>query len=169
MAYIRIGRIVNTHGIKGEVRIQSESDFDEIRYQKGNTVYLHTADGYLPFEVASFRFHKNFVLVSFRDHADINLVEQYKGCGVYIDEKDRQKLPEGEYYRDQLEGLKAFDEEGSELGEVIAVEETLGAQNNLRIRLTDGREVLVPNIPAFIRNVDLENGTVTVHRMEGLL
>lgn len=169
MAYIRIGKIVNTHGIKGELKIASESDFDDIRYRKGNTVYLETEDGYVPFEVASFRIHKGFPLVSFRGLADINAVEQYKGLPVYIDEKDRQELPEGEYYRDQLTGLQAVDEDGTAIGEVTAVEETMGAQNNLRIRSAEGKEYLVPNVPAFIAKVDLEEGIIVIRRIEGLL
>ncbi len=169
MAYIRIGRIINTHGIKGELKIASESDFDEIRYQKGNTVWLHIDGKYEPFEVASFRMHKGFPLVSFKGLADINAVEQYKGMPVYIDEKDRQELPEGEYYRDQLTGLQAVDEEGQAIGEVIAVEETMGAQNNLRIRSSEGTEFLVPNVPAFVRKVDLAAGIIVIRRIEGLL
>lgn len=169
MAYIRIGKIVNTHGIKGEVKIASESDFDEVRYQKGNTVWLHIDGRYEPFEVASFRMHKGFPLVTFAGLNDINAVEQYKGQPVYIDEKDRQELPEGEYYRNQLTGLQAVDEEGTVIGKVTAVEETMGAQNNLRIRSEEGREYLVPNVPAFVVRVNLDEGIIVIRRIEGLL
>lgn len=169
MAYIRIGRIVNTHGIRGELKISSESDFDELRYKKGNTVYLKVKEGYVPFTVASFRLHKGFPLISFAGLGNINLVEQYKGMPVYIDAKDRQPLPEGEYYRDQLIGLKALDQDGELLGEVTAVEETAGAQNNLRIRTPDEKEFLVPNVAAFVTGVDLQKGEIRIRRIEGLL
>ena len=168
MAYIRIGKVVNTHGLKGELKISSESDFDDIRYKKGNTVYLRTEEGYVPFEVATFRLHKGFPLVSFKDFQDINLVEKFKNCIVYIDEKDRQKLPEGEYYRDQLTGLDAEYEDGEPLGKVISVEETVGAQNNLRIQLKDGREILVPNVKAFVVKVDLDEKKIRIRRIGGL-
>ena len=169
MNYIRIGTVINTHGLKGELKISSESDFDDIRYKKGNTVYLECEAGMKPFQVQTYRVHKGFPLVSFTDHTDINLVEQYKGCGVYIDAKDRQDLPEGEYYRDQLEGLCAVDEEGASLGTVVAVEETMGAQNNLRIRDPEGKEFLVPNVPAFVVKVDLSEKKIVIRRIEGLL
>ena len=169
MNYIRIGTVINTHGLKGELKISSESDFDDIRYKKGNTVYLECDEGMKPFTVQTYRVHKGFPLVSFTDHADINMVEKYKGCGVYIDAKDRQELPEGEYYRDQLEGLCAVDEEGVVLGTVTAVEETMGAQNNLRIRDPEGKEFLVPNVPAFVVRVDLEEKKIVIRRIEGLL
>ena len=92
MAYICIGKIINTHGIKGEVKIESYSDFDEERYTKGKQVYICVDEKYLPVTVASYRKHKGFPLVSFVDLQNINFVEQYKGCEIYIDEADRKQL-----------------------------------------------------------------------------
>ena len=154
MAYICIGKIINTHGIKGEVKIESYSDFDEERYTKGKQVYICVDEKYLPVTVASYRKHKVFPLVSFVDLQNINFVEQYKGCEIYIDEADR---------------LIVVDEEGITLGKIISVEETLGAQNNLRLQLEDAKEVLIPYIPMIVKNVDLEKKVMTIHRMGGLL
>ena len=67
MEYICIGKIVNTFGIKGELKIRSYSDFDAERYKKGSTVYVLKDGSYLPFVTASYREHKGFPLVSFRD------------------------------------------------------------------------------------------------------
>jgi len=169
MEYIEIGRAVNTHGIRGELKIESWSDFDEIRYTPGNTVYLEKGEEMVPLTVKSFRVHKGYSLVSFEELPDINAAEPYKGCIVYVDDDDRQELEEGEYYFDELIGLKARDEEGNPIGEVIAVEETSGAQDNLRVKREDGREVLIPNVPAFVKDVDLDQGTITIHVIEGLL
>ena len=169
MDYICIGTVINTHGIKGEVKIRSCSDFDEERYEKGNTVYLKTKDGYIPFVTASFRVHKGYSLVSFKGYEDINLIEKYKGCNVYMDSNDQQKLPEGEYYMSQMIGLDAMDESGTKIGIVTAVEETNGAQNNLRIQKNDGTSILLPNVPAFVKKVDLEHKTITVMLIEGML
>lgn len=169
MEYICIGKIVNTFGIKGELKIKSYSDFDAQRYHKGNTVYIRKDGRNLPFTVASFRTHKGFSMVSFKDHQDINLVEQYKDCDIYIDKESRAKLPEGEFYRSDLIGLAVFDEKDEKIGFVRDVEETSGANNNLRIVMDDECEVLVPYVKAFIRNVDLENGRIIINRVEGLL
>ena len=95
MAYICIGKIINTHGIKGEVKIESYSDCDEERYTKGTQVYIRVDEKYLPVTVASYRKHKGFPLVSFVDLQNINFVEQYKGCEIYIDEADRKQLKKG--------------------------------------------------------------------------
>lgn len=169
MEYICIGKIVNTHGIKGELKIQSYSDFDSLRYKKGNTVYIHYENNYVPFVVQTFRSHKGNSLVSFQDKQDINLVEQYKNCDVYIEKDSRKPLGKGKYYRDQIKGLTAYDQNNTILGKVISVEETKGAQNNIRIQKEDGSEFLVPFIDEFIKNVDLDNQTLVIQMQEGLL
>jgi len=169
MAYINIGRIVNTHALKGELKIESWSDFDEIRYEKGNTVYIAHEGEYLPVTVHSYRTHKGYALVAFEGLLDINLVEQYKGDLVAIKDEDRHELEEGEYYVDQLIGLMVEDEAGRHIGEVISVEETSGAQNNLRVKRENNSDALIPFVPAFIKNVDLRIKCITVHVEEGLL
>lgn len=169
MALIEIGRAVNTHGLKGELKIESWSDFDEIRYRPGNTIYLDREGEAVPFTVRSYRPHKHFSLVAFEELPDISAAEQYKGAIVCVDEADRHELPEGQYYFDQLIGLTAEDEAGNCIGEVIAVEETNGAQDNLRVQRDNQRDCLIPNVPFFVKNVDLEKGVITIHVIEGLL
>jgi 16S rRNA processing protein RimM len=100
---------------------------------------------------------------------DINLVEQYKECEIYIDKESRKPLQEGEYYRSDLQGLKAADENGTVIGTVTDVEETLGANNFLRIEKEDGSEALIPYVPAFVREVKLDEKMIVIHVVEGLL
>ena len=169
MAYIEIGRAVNTHGLKGELKIESWSDFDEIRYQPGNRIYLVRDDEIRSFTVRSYRPHKGFALVSFEELGDINAAEPFKGYTVCVDEHDRHELPEGEYYYDQLIGLLVQDEDGRHIGEVAAVEETNGAQDNLRVKRENNSDALIPNVPAFVKNVDLDVKVITIHVIEGLL
>ncbi len=169
MDFIRIGTIVNTHGLKGEVRIESCSDFDEVRYRKNNTVYILSEGEYIPFCVDSFRMHKGRPLVGFKDHRDINLIEKYKGCDILINAADRHALPAGEYYADELIGLQVIDEEGNRIGEVGGIEETRGAQKNLRIMTESGRSFLLPDIPQFVLQVMPEEKTIRIHMDEGLL
>lgn len=169
MEYICIGKIVNTHGIKGELKIQSYSDFDTLRYKKGNTVYILVENSYLPFVVETYRKHKGNSLVSFKDNQNINFVEKYKNCDVYIEKDSRKPLKNGKYYRNEIVGLVAFDTNGKELGKVISVEETKGAQNNIRIQTIDDNEFLVPFIPEFIQSVDLDDHKIIIQMQEGLL
>lgn len=167
--YICIGKILTTHGLKGEVKIESYSDFDQERYRKGNTVYIESEGEYIPFQTATFRIHKGYPLVSFADHQDINRIEKYKNCRIYIDRRTRKPLKNGEYYRDEITGLKAYDEADHYIGIVDAVEETAGAQNNLRIAREGRADALIPYIPEFIKKVDLNEGKIIIHTEEGLL
>ena len=169
MDYIKIGKIINTHGIKGELKIKSYSDFDAERYQKGNTVYINYEGQYLPFCVASYRVHKGFPLVSFADVQNINDVEKYKECMIYMSASDRKPLKNGEYYRDELVGLKVVDEQQNLIGVVTAVEETCPGQSRLRIAREGQNDGLVPYIPVFVKKVDMEQKTITIHKEEGLL
>ena len=169
MEYIEIGRIINTHGLKGEMKIESWSDFDEIRYQKGKTVYILQNDEYLPFKVRSFRMHKGFPLVVFRGLEDINLIEPYRNKELFVDEEDREELEDGEFYMDDLIGMKVYDEDRVLIGTVIAVEETNGANNYLRVQREGLRDALIPWVDRFIVDVDPEAMIIVVHVIEGLL
>lgn len=166
--YIRIGRMINTHGIKGEIKIRSYSDFDEQRYVKGNTVYMKVNEEMMPLTVKSYRVHKGFPLVSFEELKDINAVEKYRECELYITDDMREELDEG-YYYDELEGLDAYDTEGNLLGTTIGIEETNGAQDNLRIETKSGKTFLVPYIEEFIVEVDLDENRIVIAMQEGLL
>ena len=148
MEYIEIGKIVNTHGLKGELKIESWSSFDEIRYAKG---------------------HKGFPLVSFEGLQDINLVEKYKFHIVYIDKDERDELEEDEFYSDELLDLDVLDDDSNKIGTVIAVEFTNGAQDNLRVRTSGGKEFLVPYVDEFILDVNLDDNYIQIHLMDGLL
>ena len=82
---------------------------------------------------------------------------------------DRHALPEGEFYADELIGMTAKDETDRTIGEVTAVEETRGAQKNLRIRMAGGKEFLLPDIPYFVLHIDPEKRIIRIHMDEGLL
>lgn len=169
MEYIEIGKIVNTHGLKGELKIESWSSFDEVRYAKGNTVFLKIDNNYVPFTVATYRSHKGFPLVSFEGLQDINLVEKYKFHIVYIDKDERDELEEDEFYSDELLDLDVLDDDSNKIGTVIAVEFTNCAQDNLRVRTSEGKEFLVPYVDEFILDVNLDENYIQIHLMDGLL
>jgi 16S rRNA processing protein RimM len=166
MEYVVIGKIVNTFGIKGELKVYSYTDFVKERFKKGSKVYL--SEKYLPFEVNSCREHKGFLLVSFKDHEDINLVEKYKNMLIYKAKEDIKPLKKGEYYFSDLRDLEVYVE-GEKIGRVKIVEEGIRS-NNLRIvKYADEKEYLVPFLDVFIEKVDLENKRIDIVKMEGLL
>ncbi len=116
--YLNVGKIVNTQGIKGEVRVISTTDFPEERYKKGTVLTLFQ-DGKAPVEltVKSHRKHKNFDLLSFEGHPSINDVEKYRDGILKVSKDNSVDLAENEFYYHEIIGLHVL-EDGTELGKV---------------------------------------------------
>lgn len=159
MKKLKIGKIVNTHGIKGELKILSDSDFVEDRFAVGNTLYLESG---AEVEVTSFRQHQGNVLITINNLEDINLVEKYKNQDVYFDLSKIPQRKEG-YYLFQLEDLDVYLD-NEKVGKVIEV--TKPSQTVLRIQLKD-REILLPYVDVFVEKVDLENNRIDIKLIEG--
>lgn len=117
--YLNVGKIVNTQGIKGEVRVISKTDFPEERYQKGATLLLFQ-EKKAPIElvVESHRKHKNFDILSFEGHPNINDVEKYRDGILKVAKDNLAELGEDEFYYHQIIGATVYDETGSELGKI---------------------------------------------------
>ena len=165
MEYVKIGKVVNTFGLKGELKIESMTDFVEERFRKGQQLYIDSKEGFKEVSVLRKREHKGFLLVTFKDLEDINLVEQFKGYFIYIAKDRIHELPAGQYYYFQLKGCSVYDQNNF-IGTVENVED--GYQTILRIR-TEDKEILVPYVDAFIKGVDVGNKRIDVNLIEGFL
>lgn len=163
MEFVRIGKIVNTFGIKGELKVDSYTDFADVRFKKDTMVYI--GEDKIPFVMKNHKVHKGFLLIQFKDNEDINLVEKYKNMYVYKSKDDIEPLKDGYYFSD-LKDLDVYVQEQL-VGKVIKVEEGIRS-NYLRIDV-EGKEKLVPFIPAFIEKVELENRKIFVKKVNGLL
>lgn len=163
-----VGKIVNTHGIKGEVRVLSTTDFPEERFKIGSKLYLYQ-ENQKPqlLIVASQRQHKNFYLLSFEGYPTIESVEAFKGATLKIREDQLTELPENEYYVHEIVGLDVFDDTGRELGKVKEVLSP-GANDVWVIGRANQKDLLLPYIEEVVLQVDLEAGKVIVHLLEGL-
>ena len=158
-AYIEAGKIVNTHGVAGEVKI--EVWLDSAAYMKRfKRLFL----GARELEVESARVQKDFLLCKLRGVDDVNAAMSLKGRTVAIAREDA-KLPKGGYFIQDILGAKVVDEEGNEVGTLVDVLERPASQ----IYVVQGEsEHRIPAVPAFIRNTDAEKGIITVHMIEGL-
>lgn len=165
MEYVIIGKIINTFGIKGELKVYTTTDFISERFKSGSTVYI--GEEYIPMIIKSYHAHKGFLLVLFETYEDINLVEKYKNMLIYKAKKDIKPLKEGEYYFSDLRDLDVYINDKC-VGKVLRVEEGI-RNNNLRVKKPDGKEVLVAYLKPFIEKVDLENKAIYLKDIEGLL
>ncbi|REK55018.1 MAG: ribosome maturation factor RimM [Geobacillus sp.] len=168
--WFNVGKIVNTHGIRGEVRVISRTDFPEERYKKGNTLYIFMEKSQEPIEVIvkSHRVHKSFDLLSFEGYDNINLVEKFKGAMLKVPESQLGELNEGEYYFYEIIGCTVVTEEGETVGTVSEIL-TPGANDVWVVKRNNGKEALIPYIEDIVKNVDVEAKIITIRPMEGLL
>lgn len=169
--YLNVGKIVNTHGIKGEVKVISLTDSPEQRYQKGNLLYLYHPDRPDPLElfIEHVRTHKKFYLLKFEGYDDINDVEVFKGGMLKVQVDEDETLEEGEYYFYQIIGSDVYTTEGEKLGTIKDILQT-GANDVWVVQPERGKkEILLPYIEDCIREIDIERKTVTVHLLEGLV
>lgn len=164
MKFIEIGKVCNTHGIKGELKVQVYTDFVEDRFKKDSLIYLGEKN--LKETVESYRFHKGFMLLSLKGKKDINLVEQYKNLLIYKNADDIEPLEDGFYFSDLL-GLNVYCE-NENIGKVISVEEG-SVYNFIRVTKKDLKEVLIPFTEHFVLNTDLNNKRIDIVSLEGLL
>ncbi|MFD1471153.1 ribosome maturation factor RimM [Companilactobacillus mishanensis] len=164
----RVGKIVNTHGIKGELRIVAITDFPEERFKPGSTLFMKQNNGLKEFKVESSRKHKNFILVKFEGFDNINDVEQFKNYELFTNSEISTELKDGEFLYNQIIGLKVIDQELGEIGTVSEIME-LGPNDVWVVKGRKYKEVLIPYIDDVVKNVDLENQVVNVEIPDGLI
>lgn len=168
--WFNVGKIVNTHGIKGEVRVISRTDFAEERYAVGSRLYLFKEKEKEPTEliVRSHRTHKNFDLLTFEGYDSLNDVEKMKGAILKISESQLGELDENEFYFHQIIGCLVFTTKGEEIGKIREIL-TPGANDVWVVKGRDGRDILIPYIEPVVRKVDVKEGIILIEPMEGLL
>ena len=164
---LQVGIISSTHGIRGEVKVFPTTD-DVNRFKKLKEVLLDTGKETLPLTIEGVKFFKQFVILKFKGLDNINDIEKYRQKSLYVTRKNAVRLQRDEYFIADLIGLKVQDEDGTELGTVKDVIET-GANDVYEVEMEDGRSLLLPAIKQCILNVDVENGMMQVHVLEGLL
>ncbi len=158
---IKVGRIVNAHGIRGEVRVQPR-DADPALLTRFKTFYI---DGQ-PVVPTANHVHKSMVLMKFPGVDDMNAALDLKGKDLYIRREDAH-LEEDEFFDDELLGIRVYDAAtGAELGELVKVE-NYPAHQVYTVR--GEKEYLIPAVPgAFIEAVDLDENRMDVHVWEGM-
>ena len=157
--YLEAGRIVNTHGVRGEVKIEPWAD-DADFLTRFKTFYL---DGQ-PVKVRSCRVHKTMCIAALAGIDDVNAAMSLKGKVIFIDRKDA-KLPKGTVFIQDILGARVVDEQGTELG-VLA--EVLPAPAASVYVVKGEREILIPDVPAFILDKNADEGVITVRLIEGM-
>ncbi|GAB1155548.1 MULTISPECIES: ribosome maturation factor RimM [Paenibacillus] len=167
--FMNVGKIVNTHGIRGELKIMPLTDFPEVRFAKNAELYLFTPDNHpVLVHVESARLHKNMYIVRLKEYGNINEVEKFKGGIAKVSKENLAELEENEYYFHQIVGCTVVTEEGENLGTISEIL-TPGANDVWVVKTAAGKEILLPVIDDVVLDVDVNEKLVKVHLMEGLL
>ena len=164
---LRVGVITSAHGIKGEVKVFPTTD-DPGRFKQLKEVILDTGKEHLPLEIQQVKFFKNMVILSFSEFNDINEIEKYKGCELYVTREDAVPLEEDEFYIADVIDAEVFEDNGKKLGTLVDVMQT-GANDVFVVKMENGKEVLLPVIKDCVLDINAEEKKIVVHMMNGLL
>lgn len=164
---LQVGVITQTHGVRGEVKVFPTTD-DVNRFKKLKQVILDTGKETMPLEIQSVKFFKQFVILKFKGIDNINDIEKYKRCSLYVTREHAVALEEDEYFIADMIGMEVCTEDGNIFGTLKDVIETC-ANDVYVIENAEHGEVLVPAIKECIRSVDIEKGQMMIHLMDGLI
>ena len=165
--YFEIGQIVNTSGLKGEIKIKPFTD-DITKFNNFKTIYVSIKKELKEFQIEKVRFSKNMVFLKLKGIDTIEEAENYRNLYLKVKRNKDEKLEEGTYYIVDILGCKVYTDEQKELGEVVDVFST-GSNDVYVVKDELGKQVLLPAIKDVIKNVDIENKAITVHLLEGLV
>lgn len=165
MRFIEVGKIISTFGIKGELKVISDSDFIEDRFKVGNILYLKNHKQMEKVKISQVRFHQEYLLITVNDLNDINLVLEYVGCTLFVDQDSLNPLPEGEYYVHQLIGCKVYNTLGDILGIVKDIIE-IPSSSILEVYDEKNKKILIPFTSAFVKEVNQDK--IIIDEIEGL-
>ena len=160
MDFIYVGEIVNTHGIKGEVRIISEFKYKKEIFKKGFKIYIDKEKEMI---INTYRVHKMYDMVTFESINDINDVIEYKGSNVYINRSD---LKIDGILDEDIIGLNAYSID-KEIG--IVTEILKSKAHDILVVEKNKKRSLIPYINEFVEKIDLENKKIYIKEIEGLI
>ncbi len=164
--YFEVGQIVNTFGIKGQLKVKPFTD-DMKRFEELKTVYICKKNEMKKVEIEDVKYNKQCVLLKVKGIEDLTEAEKYKGLFLKIDRKNAKKLPKDTYFIADILGLEVYTDEGELLGKVDDIFPT-GANDVYVVKNELGKQILLPSIPEVLKEIDLEKGKVIVHLIEGL-
>ncbi|WP_144428562.1 ribosome maturation factor RimM [Defluviitalea phaphyphila] len=165
-SYIEIGKIVNTQGIRGEVRVIPMTD-DPKRFELLNYIYIENRNILNEYEIERVRYHKNFVLLKLKGISSMNDAETLKNSIIKIPRELALPLEKDEYYIGDLYDLDVYTNENEYLGKIVDIIFT-GSNDVYVVKKEGAKEILIPAIKQCILDVDIDNKKMTVFLIEGL-
>ncbi len=156
-----VGKIIGTHGIKGELKVKSDTSFD--RFKVGNVLYVEKE---YPITINSVRNHKGFTLITVNSFTNINDVLDLVNKEIYVNH-DHKELKDGEYYYEDIIGLDVFDSNNINRG---VVNDIIEVPQGLLLEIKGQEKTsLIPYVKEFIKEINLSEKKIVINEIEGLL
>lgn len=166
MDYTIVGKIINTHGIRGEVKIYPLTDnLDRFDYLK--KAYL--GDEKLPVIIEGVKFHKGIAILKFKEFSNINDILRFKDSYLYVDEENKVILPQDHYFISDLLNCQVKDTNGNLLG--IIKDVIQGYSNDVYVISDEnkGKEYLIPVVKEFVKVVNIVEKLIIIDPIEGMI
>ena len=164
--YFEIGQIVNTSGLKGIVKVNPFTD-DVSRFEEIKKVFIEKNKELTEYEIEEVRFHKNQVLIKFKNIDSIEEAEKSRNCYIKISRKDARKLPEDTYFIVDLIDTNVYLENNEYVGKIIDVFST-GSNDVYVIKREENTDLLIPAIKDVVKKVDIKNKKMIINLIKGL-
>ena len=166
LEYLSIGQIVNTHGIKGEVKVFPLTD-DASRFDKLKEIYIESKDELVKYQIESTKHLKNTVVLKLKGIDTMNDSELLRNLYIKVGRWDAVRLPKDSFFICDIIESEVFDIHGELLGKLKDVLQT--GYNDVYVVKDDKREVLIPALKTVVKEIDLQNKKIIVDLPEGLI
>lgn len=163
--YFEIGQIVNTHGLKGYVKVVSYTD-DIQRFSELKKVFIRYQKKLVEFDIEKVKYLKNMVSLKLAGIENINEAEKYKGCYLVIKREDARKLEKDTYFIADLIGSRVVDDQENLLGILEDIYNT-GSNDIYVVQTSDGKQILIPAIKSAIYAIDVNQKKIVVNQDYG--
>ncbi|HLR21393.1 MAG TPA: ribosome maturation factor RimM [Tissierellaceae bacterium] len=166
MDYITIGKIISSHGVRGEVKVYPLTD-DINRFSLLEKAYI--SEEKLEVNVEFVKYHKGIVIIKFSEFNNINEILVFKGNYIYVDIEDRIILPKGKFFIDDLIDCKVYDTLNNWIGTLEDVIQ--GASNDVYFIKNDKKneEYLIPAVKNFVKKIDTKEKKIIIDPIEGMI
>lgn len=165
MGFLEVGKIINTHGLRGEVKVVTWTDSPEV-FEGLKNVVAKVGKNQIDLVIKNVKYQKNNIIVKFDSIDAIEDAEKLKNAVLLASRDELGELPEGVYYIADLVGCEVFDEDGK-IG-VLCDVFTAGASDVYDIKRDGKKNLLVPIIDGVLKNVDIGAGRIDIKIPEGL-
>lgn len=164
---ISIGKIVATHGVRGEVKVIPWTDFPQ-RFRPGTRLFIEQGENIYTATVTGARFQGRHLIIKLKEFNDASHAGVLCGAVLKVEPWEVEPLPEGHYYHFQLVGSRVFTTEGELLGKLVDILST-AANDVYIIRSEAGKEILIPALKSVVRQIDVTKKEISVEVPPGLL